>query len=127
MRLATLSRLRLAALCFGASLAIGVTAFTATANAVGCSQDWVCFYVNSNYGGSSYAHYKPSLAVPCYGIPLAYNDTFSSVMNVTSMRLLMYRDAGCLGIAYQVPAMHGQPSFHWTWNDTVSSYKVVYP
>lgn len=108
-----------------AALVVGAAAFTGKASATTCSQSWVCFYTHSNYGGSSYAHYNPNHAA-CYGIPSSYNDTFSSVRNITYGRLFMYRDAGCTGIPYVLDPMHAQPSFHWSWNDTISSYQVFY-
>lgn len=125
MKTIKLRKMQFGLLAFGSALVLSLAAFTATANAATCSQNWVCFYVHSNYGGSSYAQYNPGHRV-CNGVPPAYNDTFSSVLNSTYGYLFMYRDAGCVGIAYQVPPRHGQPSFHWSWNDTVSSYEVIY-
>lgn len=112
-----------------AALLVSVTAFTATANAATCGANRICFYVHSNFGGSSYAHWNLTPGDGCQPVPPAYNDTFSSVINNTGYRLGMWMNAYCPSTAMPLIAQphDTRSSFPWPTNDAVSSYKVWNP
>ncbi|MFD8725085.1 peptidase inhibitor family I36 protein [Streptomyces sp. NPDC059629] len=116
------------ALLGGVLVAAGIATEAPAQAAAVCPSNAVCFYQNSNLGGSMFK--MPGSAVQRFSAYRYYNgananDSASSVRNNTSRALTVFTNDNYKGVAFSIPAHSTIYDLgYWSLNDCFSSAKL---
>jgi hypothetical protein len=105
--------------------ALPFVGFTGTAQAAVCQFDYLCMYMDVNFGGPAVHIYDPDPYGGCFSMPGGWNDIVSSVNNNSRRGIMFYQHGGCTGAYCYVPRLTANANVHiggCALGDQISSY-----